>query len=206
MTQEKIRYGISNVHYAIQTKDINGKAQFGPLKKLPYATNFTREPAGEDIPVYADDDEIVRLKNDQGFTGTLSLTRVDDDFYADVLGRIKASDGTYEHEVGTESSVVALTYEFKAESGKKPIRGVLYNVTFGQPGESSATSTDTVEVQTVEVPFTATPVQLLDEAVVDGKLRTCRYVGKQTSQGTNDNVFLNWHKEVVLPTRATDTP
>lgn len=199
MTQELIRYGISNVHWAVKTTDENGKVSYEKPVAFPYATAFTREPAGEDVPIYADNTEIIRLKNDQGFTGTLSTTRIPDNFNDVVLGRKKAKDGTYTHEVGIEGATVALTYQFETEPGLSPIRGVLYNVTFGQPSETSNTATDSVETQTIEIPFTATPVKLLDETVIDGKYRSGVFVGKQTSQETDADVHATWNAGIVLP-------
>lgn len=196
---ELVRYGISGVHYA-PYEIVEGKPVFETPKPLIGAETFTKEPSGEASIKYADNSEFFVLENERGFTGTLGLSALSDEFKQDALGEIKDSNGVMVQKVGTNRKKMALIYQMETDG--LPIRGVLYNVRFSKPSQEAATTTDTTEFATNEVPFTASPLKLKEPSVVDGEYDSGIYVGLQTTQSVDNDVFNAWNTKVYITSDA----
>ena len=93
MPNNKITFGLRNVHYSIATQDNNGNWSFDTPVALPGAQEFSSEVVGGSTNVYADDTLYASLVQNAGRTLTLKFTEIPDDFKTAVLGYKRLANG-----------------------------------------------------------------------------------------------------------------
>lgn len=186
----KIKYGICDVYYAIATIADDGSATYGTPKRLPGAVSITIDPNGDITKFYADNIVYWSGANNNGYTGSLELARVTDDFAKDVLGQeLQATDKTLYETVQATGKPFALMFRF--EGDEKATKHVLYNVTANRPNQSGTTKGESIEPQTETVNIEAASIYV--EAL--GKdLVKCR-----TTEETTDTVYNSWNTTVYVP-------
>ena len=134
-----VRFGLKNVHYAIFTEGDSGAAgTYGTPKPLIGAVQMTTTPEGDSYTFYADDVAFYATETNAGYSGTLQLAAVNDDF-------LEASDAV--------PKSVALIFEVSGNVEQQA--GVFYNVTFSRMEGENNTKADTTEPDTVTLNFTA---------------------------------------------------
>ena len=89
----KVKFGLKNAHYALATINSDGTATYGEPKKLPGAVSINLDPAGEATNFYADDQVYYTIDGASGYTGTLELALIPDDFRKDCLGETADAAG-----------------------------------------------------------------------------------------------------------------
>ena len=80
MPNNKITFGLRNVHYAIANQDNNGNWSFDTPVALQGAQEFSSEVVGGSTNVYADDTLYASLVQNAGRTLTLKFTEIPDEF------------------------------------------------------------------------------------------------------------------------------
>lgn len=136
--ENKVEFGLRNAHYAIATlDDATGKITFGAPKKLPGATSLSLDVAGDLIQFKADDVDYYTNPNNQGYSGTLTLARVTDEFKVDILGEEKTADGVMVEAADAQTKRFALMFEFQGDA--KAIRHVMYYCSANRPPIGSTT-------------------------------------------------------------------
>ena len=184
----KVKFGLSNVHYALLATDESNNVTFGTPKPFPGAVNLNLTPQGESNQFYADDVAYYVAVANSGYQGDLEVALIPDSFSQDVLR--ESLDETAQ--VLTESSAVetvpfALLFEFKGD--QHAIRHVLYNCTAARPNVTGSTTTNTKEPQTSSLTITAAPL-------ADGSVKA------KTTANTPDAVYNNWYQSVWRPGTA----
>ena len=159
--KNKVKFGLTNVHYAV----IGEGGAFGTPKRIPGAVNLTLDAAGESNDFYADDMLYYAASANQGYTGTLELAAVTDDFSVDVLGIIEDSNGVI-------------------VENKDATRHVLYNVTPSRPNIESGTITNTKEPKTESLPIVAAPSE------TNGHIRARSAVGDDAYTTWYEDVYI----------------
>ena len=86
MPNNKITFGLRNVHYALANQDANGNWSFDTPVALPGAQEFSSEVVGGSTNVYADDTLYASLVQNAGRTLTLKFTEIPDNFKTAILG------------------------------------------------------------------------------------------------------------------------
>ena len=76
MPNNKITFGLRNVHYAIANQDNNGNWSFDTPVALQGAQEFSSEVVGGSTNVYADDTLYASLVQNAGRTLTLKFTEI----------------------------------------------------------------------------------------------------------------------------------
>lgn len=162
----KIKYGLKNVHYAVATIAADGSATYQTPKAFPGAVTLTLDPEGDRSPFYADNIEYYVSNANNGYSGSLEIARVIDDFKKDVLGYAEDNKHVLYEKKDTEAVHFALIFQF--EGDVKATRHVLYNCTAGRPSAGSATKGESVEPQTETVDLSAASiyVEALDADIV----------------------------------------
>lgn len=145
----KVRFGLSNVHYATY-----GDSSFDTPVAIPGAVQLTLEAQGESSTFYADNGAYASFDANGGYTGTFQAADAPDDFLEAVIGyeTDETSGLTYEATDAVQKPV-ALLFEVSGNQEKK--RYVLYNCTFSRPSMEANTTNESVTPDTRTLNFTA---------------------------------------------------
>lgn len=186
----KVKFGLSNVYYAVATIANDGSATYGTPKRLPGAVNLSLDAQGESSPFYADNVTYWTSTSNAGYEGDFELALIPDDFKKDILGYKEDSTGIL-YEV-TNAPTVNFALLFQFEGDKNATRHVLYNCTSGRPGIGSETTTDSTEPTTETLPITATSIY---NAATDENITKARAT-------TTDSAYSTWFESVATPAGA----
>lgn len=190
--ENKIKYGLKNVYYAIATIDSNGAATYGEPVAFPGAVSLSLDPQGDTTPFYADNIVYWTGISNTGYEGTLEVARVIDSFKTDVLGFISSEKNVLLEDAGAEAVHFALLFQF--EGDKKATRHVMYNCTATRPSTSSSTKNETVEPGTESLDIRATSIYVA--GISGGK----DIVKAESVEGTDATVYSSWFTTVYVPT------
>ena len=183
MAENKVTFGLTNVHYAVVTETDDGIDTYGEPKRLRGATELTFEPRGESSDFYADNMLYYSTTTNQGYEGTLSVALLPTDFRVDVLGDVM-TDGVLTESSNAKTKRIAFMFEFDGD--QKATRHVMYNCTVSRPGFGSSTKTETSEPGTSELTFVAAP-------------RYDGIVKRSTTDETSEVVYDAWYETVFDP-------
>lgn len=142
----KIKYGLQNVYYAVATIASDGSATYQTPVAFPGAVNLSMDAEGERSPFYADNIEYWVGVANNGYSGSLEMARVSDDFKKDVLGMTEDTKHVLYEDTGATAIHFALIFQF--EGDVKATRHVLYNCTVERPNVGGQTIGESVEPQT----------------------------------------------------------
>lgn len=185
MADNKVHFGISNVHYSIITEGEAGAVTYATPVKLPGAVSLELSISGETSAFYADNINYYSTVANQGYEGTLTLADLPPSFREDVLGETIGTDGVQTETNTTNPKRIALLFEFDGD--QKATRHCLVNCTVTRPGLSATTKTETAEPGTDELQFTAAP-------------RADGVVKYSTTSETTTEVYNAWYTSVYKPT------
>lgn len=149
----KIKYGLSNVHYAIATIADNGSATYDTPVAWPGAVNLILDPEGSSEPFYADNIVYFMSTANSGYTGSFESALIPDSFRTDVLGEIKDKQGVFLENADALTKHFALLFQF--EGDETQTRHVLYNCTASRAAAGSETKQDTITPVTETIDLTA---------------------------------------------------
>lgn len=133
----KVKFGLRNVHYAIGTLQNDGTMEYGTPKAFPGAVSLSMEPSGDREVFYADDIEYYVSNGANGREGDFEVAKVIDEFHKDVFGAVTDANGVILDNVNAPTVHFALLFEFSGDASQ--IRHVLYNCTSGRPTIASQT-------------------------------------------------------------------
>lgn len=190
MPENKVTFGLKNVHYAPYNV-VNGKITFETPIKMPGGIELSLEPRGDMIEFYADDMLFYSASNNQGYDGTLSIANIIEQFAIDALGEQKDETDLVLNELAdAKGKPFALLFEFDGDV--KATRHVLYNCTANRPTVGSKTKESSAEPNPNELTFVASPLE------IDGKLM----VKTKTTAETPAAIYDAWYTKVYEKTPA----
>lgn len=187
----KVKFGLKNVYYAVATIAADGSATYGTPVALPGAVNLTLDPEGENTPFRADNIDYWTSVSNNGYSGSIELALVPDDFRVAVLGEVVGGNGLQYEAV--KNSAVHVAVMFQVENDVNATRHVFYNCVFTRPGSGSETTpTGGISPVTETMNITASSVYVaaLEADVVKAKCKT------------GDSAYASFFDAVVLPTAA----
>lgn len=189
MVENKIVFGLKNAHYSVITVDVDGAHTYGTPVALKGSVEITLEPKGDQTDFYADDTLFYTTVTNQGYTTTLSIANISNDFRQDVLGEtLEATDNVLTEKNTANPKLIAFMFEFDGD--QKAVRHVLYNCTVARPTITSSTKTETAEPTPQELAMVAAP------RPTDG------IVKRSTTVDTPTNVYDAWYTAVYTPVVA----
>ena len=148
------------------------------------------DPSGDLVNVYADGTVIYTGRQNSGYTGSLELTNLDDDFAAWVLSEAVDSNNVQYEEKEPQINRFYLLWEWVQDA--KNTRHVMYNITASRPSIESETKEETIEPGTETLSLTADPRE-------DGLVKS------RTGDDTTDSVYRNWYQAVYVPQESAPT-
>lgn len=152
MAENKVVFGIKNVHFGTYTVGTTGTVTLGSPFALPGTVNMTLEPESEETVFYADDTKYYTSYNDNGYTGELENANFTDAFKLAFMNYITLDDGGIAQIKGVKNKTVYMMFE--SEGDVESRRGIIYNVELGQINREYATTEESAEPQTATLSFT----------------------------------------------------
>ena len=186
----KVRFGLSNVHYALLTYGENDTVTFGTPTRIPGGVNLTLSPEGDMSPFYADNMVYYMAGINAGYTGDLEIAKIPDSFKTDVLNYATDSAGALVETTNAEYKPFALL--FQIEGDKKARRHALYNCNANRPQMTASTTDSAKSPQTETIPLIcgSIPNTALDAEIV------------KASAVTGDTAYADWFTAVHVPAAA----
>lgn len=190
MAENKIKYGLKSVYYAIATIGTNGSATYGSPKSFPGAVSLSLSAEGDRAPFYADDMEYWVGQVNNGYSGSLEMARATDDFKKDVLGYKTADNGVLIEDANAEAVHFALIFQFAGDQNNT--RHVMYNCTASRPSVEGDTKGESIEPKTETIDISASSIYV--PAI-------SKYLVKaETTQATAATYYEAWTGTVFIPT------
>lgn len=186
----KVRFGLSNVHYALLTYGENDAVTFGTPTRIPGGVNLTLSPEGDMSPFYADNMVYYMAGINAGYTGDLEIAKIPDSFKTDVLNYVTDSAGALVETTNAEYKPFALL--FQIEGDKNARRHVLYNCMANRPQITAATTDSAKNPQTETIPLTCGSIP---NTALDGEI-------VKASAVTGDTAYSGWFTSVHVPAAA----
>lgn len=193
MSENKIKFGLKNVHYAIATIAADGSATYGTPVAFSGAVSLSMDAQGDMTKFYADNIVYWTGNGNSGYEGTLEVARVIDSFKEDVLGYIKDSKDVFVEDANAEAVHFALLFQF--EGDVKATKHVLYNCTASRPAASGSTKEDSITPQTETLNLSATTIY---NASLDTDI-----VKSEATADSDATTYAGWNSAVYLPTAAS---
>lgn len=155
MAKDKIKYGLSNCYYAKgteSTQTANVWTYSTPVA-LPGAVSLTLDADGDNTTFYADNVKYWVGNNNQGYSGSLELALIPDQFKTDCLGELTSNKQVLLEDVDAALGHFALLFQFEGDKNHR--KHVLYNCTASRPSLSGSTKADSIEPQTETINVSA---------------------------------------------------
>lgn len=183
----KVNWGLAKSAWGKITTDAQGNDVYGPPIMFLGNRQVNFSPAGDLVKVFADGTVIYVGRENSGYTGSLELTNMDDEFAKWALSEIVDSNNVQYEDKEPPVNRIYLLWEWVQDS--KNTRHVMYNVTVSRADINATTANDgdskTAQYQTVNL--TAIP-------------RADGVVKAKTRFDVNETVYTNWFSAVYEPT------
>lgn len=194
MAENKVKYGLKNVYYAVATIDESTHAAtYSTPVAFPGAVSLSLDPEGELTPFCADNVDYWVGNSNNGYSGDLEMALITDSFRKDVLGYTDDDNGVLVENKDVEAVHFALMFQF--EGDQKATKHVLYNCTSTRPSAAGETTAETIEPQTETVTITASSIY---NASLEREI-----VKASTGNSTDTTVYDGWTSAVYSPEVAS---
>lgn len=151
----KIKYGLSNVYYAVATEGQNGALTYETPVAWPGAVSLSMSAQGDRNVFHADNIEYFVSHSNNGYEGDLETALIPESFRTDVLGEVLDAKGFYVESTGKPTVEFALLFQF--ENDEHATRHAFYRCVASRPNVDGSTKEETIEPQTETVSLTAMP-------------------------------------------------
>lgn len=179
--ESKVKYGLNNVWIA---KELTTDEYDTPFR-FPGAVNLTLDPNGDEYSFHADNQIYYQTVANQGYTGTLEVAKIIEQFEEDILGIIKEEE-TNLHVETRDAKTNRFAMAFTIDGDVNNTYFWLYGITATRPSSEASTTTETAEPQTDTLNIT---VAGLNSGVVRLK----------TTSETPESVKTKWFEKVRFP-------
>lgn len=194
MGENKVEFGLSNVHYAPYTVT-GGVVTFETPIPIPGAVSMTSDPIGELTKFFADNMVYYVAKSNQGYDAKLNIATIPQQYAIDALGEeFDAENGVLNEIADAQGKPHALLFQF--EGDVKATRHVLYNCTANRPSMSGQTKEAGTTISPNELSLTASPIELNGKVIVKTK----------TTSTTPTGVYDSWFTDVFNKVPDTTPP
>lgn len=153
MKEQKV-FGLKNVHIAKITKT-NNSISYGTPFSIPGAVNLSADVEGDSYTFFADDRAYFKTTSKNGYTGSLEIADVPEEFLTNILGQTKDVNGAIIENQDDKEAEFALMCEVKGDPSNR--RVVFYDCLATRPSIEYSTTEESLEVKTCTMDLTMTP-------------------------------------------------
>lgn len=150
-TNNKVKFGLSNVHIAKIT-ETDGKITYGTPFPMPGAVGLTADPEGDTTPFYADNIKYYIAVANNGYTGDLEIAMTPKEFLKQILGQEEDTNGALFESSDDVNARFALMGEIEGDVKKR--RFVYFDCTATRPSAEMNTVEEAKEPQTDTISIT----------------------------------------------------
>ena len=154
MSENKVKFGLSNVHIAKITEQ-DGQITYGTPFKMPGAKSLTADPEGDTTKFYADNIVYYISNSNQGYAGDLEIAMLIKEFFTQILGQQEDSNGAIFESADDVNARFALMGEIDGDVKKR--RFVYFDCTATRPSGEMNTIEDSKEPQTDKISINMSP-------------------------------------------------
>ncbi len=151
MANNKVKFGLSNVHIAKITEE-NGEIKYGTPFTMPGAVSLTADAEGDTTPFYADNIKYYVAVANNGYTGDLQIAMTPEEFLTEILGQEKDENGALIEKSDDVNARFALMGEIEGDVKKR--RFVYFDCTAARPSAEMNTVEESKEPQTDTISIT----------------------------------------------------
>ena len=167
----KIRFGVSNLKYAVATTDNAGVMTYGSYKPVKGAKSITLNAVGETVTEYADNIEWFVAAINSGYEGSINVEEAPKDFLKDILGMTEDANGVLFEDADQIPKEFALAGQFE-NSGDATVTGkrfCFFRVTASRPNMEGSTKEQgiTVNTDTINIRCMPRPADHMVKATAD---------------------------------------
>lgn len=152
--KNKVKFGLSNVHIAKIT-EADGAITYGTPFAMPGAKSLTADPEGDTTKFYADNIVYYVANSNQGYAGDLEIAMLVEEFFTEILGQQKDTNGALFESADDVNARFALMGEIDGDVRKR--RFVYFDCTATRPGSEMNTIEESKEPQTDKVSISMSP-------------------------------------------------
>lgn len=187
----RVNWGLAASAWGKITVDANGEDVYGAPIMFLGNRQVNWDPAGDLMKVFADGTVIYTGRQNSGYTGSLELTNLDDDFAKWALSESVDSKNVQVEEKEPVVNRFYLLWEWVQDA--KNTRHVMYNITASRPSMSATTAGDndskTAQYRTLNM--TAIPR-------ADGVIKA------STRVDVDSTTYNNWFQAAYVPTGSSE--
>lgn len=154
MANNKVEFGISNLHVGLYTVADDGTVTMGTPYHQKGAISFSPEQDSNENTEYADNIAYWSEYSEGPFTGDLTVMLFDDDFKTDFLGYVTTNKGGLGQVKGAVKPSVYIAFEIEGDKEKR--RAIFYNCSLGSINREFATIEENKEPVNETLPITCT--------------------------------------------------
>ena len=189
MAENKVKFGLKNVHYALLTEG-STNAWSTPVA-IPGAVSLSLEPNGESSDFYADNVTYFRSFANNGYNGTLEMARLSDAFVQAVYGQDldNTSKVLFEYN-NVDPKPFALLFQIDGDQNDELY--CFYRCIPGRPTIASETIGENKEPQTAEIEISCLPL-------VTGTTNQLNLIKACTTKETDSTTRTTWFTSVPVP-------
>ena len=191
MAENKIKYGLKNVYYAVATIASDNSATYSSPVSLPGGVNLSLAPQGDTNKFYADNIAYYVSVANNGYEGDLEVARLSDAFKKDILNYKLDNKNALLEDANAEPVHFALLFQF--EGDQKATRHIMYNCVATRADSAGSTKGESIEPQTESITINASSIYV-------STLGTGMDIVKAESATSTDSTTYNsWFTSVYIP-------
>ncbi len=189
MSENKIVYGLQDVHIAFQSTT---PGTYEAPVDIPGAVKFTTTAVSQQVDFYADNIPYFTIEANNGYTGQLEMALIPSEILAEMLGWDVDSNGMLVEIADAKPKKFALMAQ--VEGDEKARRFVYYDVMAMRPDQDLETKGETIEPKTETLPVVIRPITINNKKAVKGVLEP---------NLTNAAAYNGFYSGVLLPDGAS---
>lgn len=146
----KVKFGLKNVHIAPMSSNGNYEEVFA----IPGAVNLSLDAEGDSSDFYADNRKFYSSFANNGYSGSLEIAKLVEDFLTKVMGQTKDENGGILETINDIDKYFAMMFE--VDGDEKNTRYIYYKCKASRSSTEAETTSGTKDPKTDTVDITAT--------------------------------------------------